>query len=97
MRAGAISSMNDLLGDPHRARLVPQQRMIEADAVGDLEVIRRIERDALVAARQRDRPQDLEVLARRAQRLHAGFLNQVDERRRAAVHDRHFAASSARR
>ena len=90
MRAGAISSMNDLLGDAQRPRLVPQQRMVEADAVGDLEVIRRVERDALVAARERDRPDDLQVLARRLQPLHAGFLNQVDERRRAAVHDRHF-------
>ena len=64
MRAGAISSMNDLFGDAQRARLMPQQRMVVADAVGDLEVIRRIERDALVAARERDRPDDLQVLAR---------------------------------
>ena len=78
------------LGDAQRARLVPQQRVIVADAVGDLEVIRRVERDALVAARQRDRPDDLQVLARRLQPLHARFVNQVDERRRAAVHDRHF-------
>ena len=82
--------MNDLFGDAQRPRLVAQQRMVEADAVGDLEVIRRIERDALVAARNRDRPDDLQVLARRLQPLHARFLNQVDERRRAAVHDRHF-------
>ena len=33
---------------------------------------------------------DLEVLARRLQALHAGFVNQVEERRRAAVHDRHL-------
>ena len=64
--------------------------MVERDAVGDLEVIRRIQRDALVAARQRDRPQHLQVPAGRLQRLDARFLNQVDERRRAAVHDRHF-------
>jgi hypothetical protein len=44
-----------LFRDPHRARLVAQQRVVEADAVGDLEVIRRVERDALVAVRQRDR------------------------------------------
>ena len=30
------------------------------------------------------------VLARRLQLLHAGFLNEIDERRGAAVHDRHF-------
>ena len=71
MRAGAISSTNDLFGDAQRARLMPQQRMVVADAVGDLEVIRRIERDALVAARDRDRPDDLQVLARRLQPLHA--------------------------
>ena len=40
-------------GDPQRPRLMPQERVIVADAVGDLEVIRRIERDALVAARDR--------------------------------------------
>jgi hypothetical protein len=51
-----------LFGDAQRARLVPQQRMIVADAVGDLEVIRRIQRDALVAARERNRPDDLQVL-----------------------------------
>ena len=64
--------------------------MIVADAVGDLEVVRRVEGDALVAARNRNRPDDLQILARRFQALHAGFLNQVDERRRAAVHDRHL-------
>src|SRR5207249_6354442 len=38
-----------LLGDPQRAGLMPQERMVVADAVRDLEVIRRIERDAFVA------------------------------------------------
>ena len=90
VRAGAISSMNASSRQANRARLVAQHRMVERDAVGDLEVIRRIDRDALVAARQRDRPQHLQVPARRVQPLDAGFLNQVDERRRAAVHDRHF-------
>ena len=79
-----------LLGDPHRSRLVPEQRMVVADAVGHLEVIGRIERDPLVAARDSDRPDDLEVLARRVEALYARLLNQVDERRSAAVHDRHF-------
>src|SRR5436189_100090 len=72
------------------ARLVPEQRMVVADAVGHLEVIGRIERDPLVAARDSDRPNDLEVLARRVEALYARLLNQVDERRSAAVHDRHF-------
>ena len=40
--------------------------------------------------RQRERPQDFHVAARRGKPLDAGFMNQVDERRRAAVHDRHF-------
>ena len=48
--------------------------MIEADAVGDLEVLGRIERDALVSLRQRNRPQDLQVAARRAQPLDARFV-----------------------
>jgi hypothetical protein len=33
---------------------------------------------------------NLHVAARRGQPLDAGFVNQVDERRRAAVHDRHL-------
>ena len=74
VRAGAMSSTNALFGDPHRPRLVPQQRMVEADAVGDLEVIRRVERDALVAVRQRNRPQRFQVTARRLQPLDAGFV-----------------------
>ena len=64
MRAGAISSTNDSLGQTDRARLVAQQRMIERDAVGDLEVVRRIQRDALVAAGQRNRTQHLEEAPR---------------------------------
>jgi hypothetical protein len=79
-----------VFGDAQRARLVPQQRVVVADAVGDLEVVRRVERDPLVAARERNRPDDLQVLARGRQLLHARFLNQVHERRGAAVHDRHF-------
>ena len=91
VRAGAISSTKLLRRDPHRPRLVPQQRMVEADAVGDLEVIRRIQRDPLVPLRERDRPQHLQVPPRRLQPLHAGFVqDQVHERRGAAVHDRHF-------
>ena len=80
-----------VLGNPHRPRLMAQQRMIEADAVGDLEVIRRIQRDALVAVGQRNRPQHLEEAARRRQLPDTRLIeDQVDERRRAAVHDRHF-------
>ncbi len=44
----------------------------------------------LSPARNHDRPDDLQVLPRRLQLLHARFLNQIDERRGAAVHDRHF-------
>ena len=51
-----------LFCDLQRARLVPQQRMVEADAVGDLEMVGRIERNPLVAASHRDRPEHLEVL-----------------------------------
>ena len=36
------------------------------------------------------RPQDLDVAPRRRQPLDARFLHQIQERRRAAVHDRHF-------
>ena len=65
--------------------------MVEADAVGDLEVVRRIERDALVPLRQRDRPQHLQVAPRRRQPLDARLVqDQIHERRGAAVHDRHF-------
>ena len=53
-------------------------------------MIGRIERDALVAARQRDRAHDFQEPLRRGEPLEAGFVNQIDERRRAAVHDGHF-------
>src|SRR5205814_5905876 len=79
-----------LFRDAQRARLMPQQRMVVADAVGDLEMIGGVNRDALVAARQRDRTHDLQKLAVLLLPLHAGFLKQVDERRGAAIHDRHF-------
>ena len=90
MRAGAISSMNDSSEICSVRRLVPQHRVIEADAVGHLEVIGRIERDALVAARQRDRAHDFQEPLRRREPLEARFVNQVNERRGAAVHDGHF-------
>ena len=79
-----------LLGNPQRPRLMPQQRMVVADAVGHLEVLGRVEGDALVAARDHNGSDDLEIFPRRLKTLHTGFLNQVDERRRAAIHDRHF-------
>ena len=75
---------------PDSARLVAQQRMVERDAVGHLEMVRRIDRNALVAARQRERLENLQVAPRGWQPLDAGLMNQVDERGRAAVHDRHF-------
>ena len=69
------------------------QRVIEADAVGDLEVVRRVERDALVALAQGDRTQHFQELLRGRQPLDARLVqDQVDERRRAAVHDRHLGA-----
>jgi hypothetical protein len=49
--------------------------MIEADAVRDLEVIRRIERDPLLAAREGDRTDDLHEAPGRLQALHPGFLD----------------------
>ena len=54
-----------LFRDPLGPRLVAQQRMIEADRVAHLEVVRRIDRDALVAARNLERLEDLQILARR--------------------------------
>src|SRR5437762_548831 len=60
-----------VFSDAERARLVAQERVIVADAVGDLEVVRGEERDPLVAARHRDRPDNLQILARRLQPLHA--------------------------
>ena len=80
----------DVLAHPHRAGLVTQQRVIEADAVGDLELVGRIERDALVPTRQGDRTHDLEEPAGRGQRLDPGLVHQIHERRSAAVHDRHL-------
>ena len=65
--------------------------MIETDAVRDLEMIRGIQGDALVALAERDRPQHFQVAARRGQSLDPRLVhNQVDERRRAAIHNRHF-------
>ena len=58
-----------VLAQANRARLVAQQRMVERDAVGHLEMVGGIDRDALVAARQRERPQDFHVAARRGSRL----------------------------
>jgi hypothetical protein len=90
-RAGRRDLLDEgLLRQADRPRLVAEQRMIERDAVGDFEVIRRVERNPLVPPRDRDRPEHLEVPARRRERLDARLLNQVDERRGAAVHDRHF-------
>src|SRR5262245_22966605 len=76
--------------DAKGPRLMAKERVVEADAVGDLEVIRWIQGNPLVAARDRDRPNDFQVPPRHLQRLRARFLNQVHEWRRAAVHDRHF-------
>ena len=64
--------------------------MVERDAVGDFEVIGRVQRNPLVSTGDRDRPEHFEVPARRLERLDACLLNQVDERRSAAVHERHF-------
>src|SRR2546427_3092499 len=52
------------LGDTDGPRLMAEQRMVVADAVGDLEVIRRVERNPFVAARDGDRTDDLQVPAR---------------------------------
>src|SRR5687768_5581663 len=68
-----------------------EHRVIEADGVADLEAIGRIEGDALVTLLELNLAEHLDGLARRVLRLHAGVLNQVDPRRRAAVHDWHFA------
>ena len=73
-----------------RLLLMAQERMIEADGVADLEAVGRIERGALVAVLHLNRLQNLHRLARCRLLAHAGILNQVDPRRGAAVHDRHF-------
>ena len=41
-----------LLRNPHRPRLMTEQRMVEADAIGDLEVVRRIQGDPLISLGQ---------------------------------------------
>ena len=51
---------------------MPQERMVVADAVGHLEVIGRIERNALVTARQRDRTNDFQEALRRTERITEG-------------------------
>ena len=56
--------MNDLFVEIERLLLVPQQRMVEADGVADLEAIRRIHGDPLVAVLHLHLPQDLNRLAR---------------------------------
>ena len=78
------------LGNAQRPRLMAKERMIVADAVGDLEVIGGIERDSFVATRHRNRPDDFQIPAARLLPLHARFVNQIDERRGTAIHDRHF-------
>ena len=79
-----------LFAHPQCARLIPQQRVIEADAVGHAEVVGGIQGDPLAAARKQDRPHDLHETPRFLQRRNAGFVHQVHERRGAAVHDRHL-------
>ena len=70
-RAGRRNLLDErLFRDLHRPRLMPDERVIEADAVGDLEVVGRIERDPLVPLGQGDRPQDLQdTSARTGSRL----------------------------
>jgi hypothetical protein len=77
--------------DVHRLLLVPQHGVIEADRVADLQAIRGVQRDTLVALLELNRAKHLDRLARRSLRLHAGILNQVHPRGGAAVHDGDFA------
>ena len=91
VRAAAMLSAKLCLGDAFRARLVAQQRMVEADGVADLEVIRRVDRDALVAVAICTGRRIFRYLRGADRLLDARFLDQIQERRRAAVHDRHFA------
>ena len=79
-----------LLGHVLGPRLVPQQRVVEADAVGHLEVVGRVDGDALVAVGERDRPRHLQKPPRRLEGPDARLVDQVDERGGAAVHDRHL-------
>src|SRR5262245_4048673 len=73
-----------------RPSLMTQKRVIVTDAVSDLEMIRWIQRDAFIATRDGNRPDDFQVLARSREWSHAGFVNQVDKRGGAAVHNRDF-------
>jgi hypothetical protein len=66
--------------------------MIEADAVGDLEVVRRIQGNPLVSLRERNRAQHFQVSSRRLKPFHPRLVDEVHEGRGAAVHDRHFRA-----
>jgi hypothetical protein len=76
--------------DAQRQRLVPQQRVVEADRVADLEVVARHEPRALGAVDHLDRARDAQQLARHRERPQAHLVQQDHERRGAAVEDRHF-------
>jgi hypothetical protein len=78
------------LVDRHRPLLVAQQRVVEADRVADRETVARVQRDALVAARQFDRTRDAQEPPGHGLGLDARLVNQAHERRGAAVHDRHL-------
>ena len=58
-----------------RLLLMTKQRMIEADRVADLEAIRRVQLDALVALLQLNLAKNLNRLARRRQLANARVLN----------------------
>ena len=76
------ASRRDLLDErlfrhANGSRLVSEERMIEADAVRDLEVIGGVQRDPLVALRQRNRPDHFQVLPRRGEPLHARLVHEI--------------------
>ena len=87
----------DLLGEaarrhPQRERLVPQQRVVEADRVADLEVLARDEPRALGAVNHLDGLLDPQQLARHRERPQPRLVQQDHEGRRAAVEHRDFRA-----
>ena len=71
---------------------MPNQRVIEADAVGDLEVVRRVERDPLVALAQEMGRSTLRNFFGAVSFFTPASFGSDDERSRAAVHDRDLGA-----
>ena len=66
--------------------------MREVDRVAELQPIRRIGCDGTSSIRHGDRTSELDDGTGRRELANARLMNEVNERRRASVHDRHFGA-----